>query len=136
MYLRSVPYSVATSGWDNAWNTRYHLDDECCYWLSSRRSGTGLFPGHSGLSVSHDSVFTAEQRSSHSSCEDLDIGQSSSSLSIQQLVLPGVRKPEHPTFSTSRELSRYRCLSVCVRSPFWSCRLVTCGYYWVGGVQE
>nr|CAD7430598.1 unnamed protein product [Timema monikensis] len=55
-------------------------------------SGTGLFPGHSGLSVSHDSVFTAEQRSSHSSCEDLDIGQSSSSLSIQQLVLPGVRK--------------------------------------------
>nr|CAD7197729.1 unnamed protein product [Timema douglasi] len=127
-YLRSVPYSAAKSGGD-AWNTRYHLVDECCYWLSSRRSGTGLFPGHSGLSVSHDSVFTAEQRSSHSSCEDLDIGQSSSSLSIQQLVLPGVRlgntrgmsdshtgllthlqQSEHPTFSTSRDLPRYRCL--------------------------
>lgn len=56
-----------------------------------RRSGNGLFPGHSGLSVSHDSVFTAEHRTPHSSSEDLDTAQSSSSLSIQQLVLPGVR---------------------------------------------
>lgn len=56
-----------------------------------RRSGNGLFPCHSGLSVSHDSVFTAEHRTPHSSSEDLDTAQSSSSLSIQQLVLPGVR---------------------------------------------
>ncbi|XP_023705506.1 uncharacterized protein LOC111863422 isoform X3 [Cryptotermes secundus] len=58
---------------------------------SRRRSGNGLFPCHSGLSVSHDSVFTAEHRTPHSSSEDLDTAQSSSSLSIQQLVLPGVR---------------------------------------------
>jgi len=57
-----------------------------------RRSGNGLFPCHSGLSVSHDSVFTAEHRTPpHSSSEDLDTAQSSSSLSIQQMVLPGVR---------------------------------------------
>ncbi|KAJ9595323.1 hypothetical protein L9F63_027292, partial [Diploptera punctata] len=66
--------------------------DESC---PRRRSGNGLFPGHSGLSVSHDSVFTAEHRTPHSSSEDLDTAQSSSSLSIQQLVLPGVRVREN-----------------------------------------
>ncbi|XP_063228272.1 uncharacterized protein LOC134534122 isoform X2 [Bacillus rossius redtenbacheri] len=55
-----------------------------------RRSGSGLYPGHAGLSVSHDSVFTAEQRSC-SSREELRAAGSSSSLSVQQLVLPGVK---------------------------------------------
>jgi len=62
------------------------------------RSGNGLFPCHSGLSVSHDSVFTAEHRTPHSSSEDLDTAQSSSSLSIQQLVLPGVRVSSKESF--------------------------------------
>ncbi|XP_044737501.1 uncharacterized protein LOC123299242 isoform X2 [Chrysoperla carnea] len=56
-----------------------------------RKSGTGgLYSGHhGGLSVSHDSVFTGDPLSG--SDLELDTAQSSSSLSIQQLVLPGVR---------------------------------------------
>ncbi|GLV35641.1 uncharacterized protein CBL_01209 [Carabus blaptoides fortunei] len=51
-------------------------------------SNAGMYPGGGSLSVSHDSVFTAEQHSTRgdSTSSDLDTAQSSSSLSIQQLM--------------------------------------------------
>ena len=94
------------------------------------RSGNGLFPCHSGLSVSHDSVFTAEHRTPHSSSEDLDTAQSSSSLSIQQLVLPGVRVSSKEQFQMYHPVTYCHCLAqrcaaqrfygkiFCLRLPF------------------
>ena len=96
------------------------------------RSGNGLFPCHSGLSVSHDSVFTAEHRTPHSSSEDLDTAQSSSSLSIQQLVLPGVRVSSKESFQMYHPVTYCHCL-VCryllhcafaVRFSDWGCHLL------------
>ena len=81
------------------------------------RSGNGLYPCHSGLSVSHDSVFTAEHRSPHSSSEDLDTAQSSSSLSIQQLVLPGVRVSSIESLNSCHE-ARSRGLLIVLQDNF------------------
>jgi hypothetical protein len=86
--------------------TVWHEDLVICFY----RSGNGLYPCHSGLSVSHDSVFTAEHRTPHSSSEDLDTAQSSSSLSIQQLVLPGVRVSSKESFQMYLPVTYCHCL--------------------------
>lgn len=104
------------------------------------RSGNGLFPCHSGLSVSHDSVFTAEHRTPHSSSEDLDTAQSSSSLSIQQLVLPGVRVSSKESFHMYHPIIYCHCLvrrfglhnAVTGRFCDWCCNLLNpCIHYCV-----